>query len=173
MKIVDITLGENVRRGEQAARPSLVASFQALGQLEPVGVDKDGTLVFGFGRLLAAQELEWTDIKTVEVDANGSRIAIQVAENQQRVGLTNWELTQAAWDLKQEGLKQGEVAQALLIGTKDVSRLHKIAKVINADSEVDDAVLNLFDFEELEQLASRFASLRLLRVTFLFARKEM
>ena len=154
MKVADITLASNVRKGEVKASPGLIKSIERLGVLQPVGVDVDGELVFGHRRLDAVIQLGKDEIPHVVVDNNGSRIETQVAENQQREGLTQWELSQAAWDLKGEGLKQGEVAEAMLIGVKDISRMQKLAKTISQDTEVDDAILNTLDFDQLELLAS-------------------
>ena len=118
MKVADITLASNVRKGDVKASPSLVKSIDRIGVLQPVGVSAEGELVFGHRRLDAAITLGHDEIPHVVVDVNGSRIEAQVAENQQRTGLSVWELSQAAWDLKGEGMKQGEVAEAMLIGTK-------------------------------------------------------
>ncbi|GAF67805.1 unnamed protein product, partial [marine sediment metagenome] len=82
----------------------------------------------------------------------GQLIATQYAENHERVDLTDWETAQVAWDLKLEGLKQAEVAAAMGVPTKDVSKLHKIVKTLTKDDTLDDATAARFDFEGLLEL---------------------
>jgi hypothetical protein len=127
MKVKDIKIGENVR-GEASASPSFVASIDELGIIQPVVVDEQGNLIAGFRRMLAAVELGLETVP-VHVRENGQRIPLQVAENVHRESLTDWELAQAALDLKDEGMKQAEVATALSISKKDVSQLQKAGKL--------------------------------------------
>lgn len=49
---------------------SLARSMRKLGQLQPIGVDADGVLVFGGRRLMAAQSLGWVEIEARVIDCD-------------------------------------------------------------------------------------------------------
>lgn len=49
---------------------SLARSMRKLGQLQPIGVDADGVLVFGGRRLMAAQSLGWAEIEARVIDCD-------------------------------------------------------------------------------------------------------
>jgi len=156
----DIRVGDNVRKGETKASPSLIASIKEHGIIEPLATvweedDQVWLLVAGHRRLDAAIELGLLEVPIFEVRPENAAdvIGIQVAENMFREDLTMWELSQAAWDLKSEGLNQKAVANKMSLPKKAVSRMQQIAKTINQDPNIDDSLLNLFDLETLELLA--------------------
>lgn len=49
---------------------SLARSMRKLGQLQPIGVDAGGVLVFGGRRLMAAQSLGWVEIEARVIDCD-------------------------------------------------------------------------------------------------------
>lgn len=49
---------------------SLARSMRKLGQLQPIGVDADGVLVFGGRRLMAARSLGWAEIEARVIDCD-------------------------------------------------------------------------------------------------------
>lgn len=49
---------------------SLARSMRKLGQLQPIGVDADGVLVFGGRRLMAARSLGWAEIDARVIDCD-------------------------------------------------------------------------------------------------------
>ena len=65
-----ITIGERARV-EIGDIESLARSMKKLGQLQPIGVDESGLLIFGERRLRAAKTLGWTEIdsRVVHCDA--------------------------------------------------------------------------------------------------------
>jgi ParB-like chromosome segregation protein Spo0J len=70
-------------------------SLTALGQLQPISVQPDGTLVFGERRLTAAQELGWAEIAVwvYTDDSSAAILRAELDENTERKQLT---LTEAA-----------------------------------------------------------------------------
>lgn len=71
---------------------SLKASMAANGLLQPIGIDKDNNLLFGFRRLTAAKELKWDTIPAI-VDPDRTltaieRETIELDENIQRMDLS-------------------------------------------------------------------------------------
>jgi hypothetical protein len=154
-----LTTNGNVRVDAQAS-PSLVASIKELGIIQPLVVrnTSDGWVVLaGHRRLSAALEANLTDVpvhviigkKVEDVD----RIAMQYAENVERVDLTDWEKAQVAWDLKLEGLTQPEVASVMGIATKDVSKLQKVVKELTKDEHLDPVVAGQFQLDGLIEMA--------------------
>jgi len=67
MDINEITIGERLRK-DLGDLSGLKASIQEIGLLHPVGVTKEGLLIFGERRLTACKELEWTDIPVTVFD---------------------------------------------------------------------------------------------------------
>jgi ParB/RepB/Spo0J family partition protein len=159
LNIDSINVESNVRN-EVGDVTSLASSIDRLGLIQPIIVthdpDEGYILVAGARRLAAVRELGWSEIEAIEneiVVNTKDLIASQYAENHERVDLTDWETAQVAWDLKLEGLKQGEVAAIMGVPTKDVSKLHKIVKALTKDEALDDALVSTFDFDGLLKLA--------------------
>jgi len=151
--IDQIVVNENVR-GSATASPSLVASILKHGIIEPLVVKghKDGfELIAGARRLDGARQ---AGLETVPISikfggvSEPDRIGMQVAENLHRENLTDWELAQAALDLKDEGLKQAEVAHQMGVTAKDVSQLQKAGK-----SELSDEQGNALSLGTLLEIA--------------------
>lgn len=142
--IQDITIGENVRRGEVTLAPSFVASIAQLGIIEPLVVDSDNVLIAGHRRLAAAKELGLAAVPVV-VNRSEQRTAVQVAENYHREDMTAWELAQATLDLKSEGFDQGEIAVTLSIPKKRVSVLQRVARLDLTDEDANQLTLEALD----------------------------
>ena len=69
MRIDEIKLGERARV-EIGDVESLARSMKKLGQLQPIGVDESGLLIFGERRLRAAKSLGWTELDARIVDCD-------------------------------------------------------------------------------------------------------
>lgn len=157
-----ITVNGNVRVGASAS-PALVASVQEKGIITAITVRPgketgEYVLVAGARRLDAAKQAGKTEVPAHVVGIGGDLsqaqiISMQVAENLHRKELTAYELAQAAWDLKLEGLKQDEVATSLSVGKKDISALQKIGKALNADDDLDVERTNKLSFAALTEIA--------------------
>ena len=148
-KVTDIVTNGNVR-GIITLDDAFIKSIEDDGILQPLVVrtiDGVEVLIAGHRRLAAAQQL---GIKTVDVVFEDGditevdRIRQQISENLRRDDLTDWDLAQAAFDLKALGLKQGEVAEQMGIKKELVSQFQKAAKPILNDEN--------FTGEGLEQL---------------------
>lgn len=144
IQIDSITVNRDSRqRRELTNIDDLAESMQRLGQIQPIVLDRDGTLVAGERRLAAAQQLGWTAIEAMyrdEVDPVLMR-AIELEENVKREALP-WndeclaikeyhELRRAedpAW-------RQDDTSKALGLSERDVSRKIGIATEILAGNQ--------------------------------------
>ena len=141
--LADIISNGNVRV-ETGDVSTLAASINRHGLLQPLLVvptspDADNTtftLVAGHRRHAALLEVgyEYTDaVVNTELTSADHVIAAQWAENTERKGLSAFEQTQVAWDLKLEGNKQAEVATLMGLTKEQVSTLHKTHKALSSD----------------------------------------
>ncbi len=92
--------GKNAEEGKKVKIKfdELKTSLRDNGQLQPIGVDKENKLIFGFRRLKAATELGWTNIDAIVIDRELSELqreVIELDENIQRLGLS-WSEEQSA-----------------------------------------------------------------------------
>lgn len=69
MLVNQIKIGERAR-ADAGDIESLARSMRKLGQLQPIGVDADGVLVFGGRRLMAARSLGWAEIEARVIDCD-------------------------------------------------------------------------------------------------------
>jgi ParB/RepB/Spo0J family partition protein len=86
MKIADIKVGERHRK-EMGDIAALAASIAEAGLLHPVVVSCDGELIAGERRLLAAQQLGWTEVPVTVVDLDNI-VHGEFAENTERKDFT-------------------------------------------------------------------------------------
>ena len=70
MRISEITIGDGRRALNDAAVERLVESIGAVGLINPISVDKSGTLVAGLHRLKACEALGWTEIPVIVLDVD-------------------------------------------------------------------------------------------------------
>lgn len=134
MKVADIKVGDNVRIGELRLPDSFVHSIATLGILQPLVVDDKGQLIAGHRRLAGAIEAGLDEVPVHIRATNGAnRIVLQVVENIQRENLSQWELAQATFDLKSDGMKYDDIAESLGIDRAEIPALVKAAKVDIAD----------------------------------------
>ena len=163
--LADIRLNGNVRQHAEADS-GLIESIDHEGLLTPLTVyaDPEGdgayVLLAGHRRFDALTKLGIPEVPVLVKDTIEDRadvIAAQVAENLHREDLTEWELAQAAWDLKVEGLNQTQVAKALSIKKSNVSELQKMGKAILTADDVTDEQLetvNKLSFNALADIAT-------------------
>ncbi len=87
--IAGIRIGERKRSLDGTKVAELAASIAELGLLQPIGIRKDGTLVYGYHRLEACKRLGWTEIPAVIVDGDDLRAELaEIDENLIRAELT-------------------------------------------------------------------------------------
>ena len=58
----------NAKLHPQEQLDRLVGSFDEFGRIVPAGIDKDGNLIYGHGRILAARQRGDTDFPCIEID---------------------------------------------------------------------------------------------------------
>lgn len=87
--IASIRIENRLRPLDGAKVAELAASIAELGLLQPIGIRKDGTLVYGYHRLEACRQLGWTEIPAVIVDGDDLRAELaEISENLIRHELT-------------------------------------------------------------------------------------
>lgn len=88
---------------------SLARSMRKLGQLQPIGVDADGVLVFGGRRLMAAQSLGWVEIDARVIDCDA--LQAEHDENEIRKQFTVTERLAIAQRIAERLCPPGETRQ--------------------------------------------------------------
>lgn len=88
---------------------SLARSMRKLGQLQPIGVDADGVLVFGGRRLMAAQSLGWVEIEARVIDCDA--LQAEHDENEIRKQFTVTERLAIAQRIAERLCPPGETRQ--------------------------------------------------------------
>ncbi|MBQ5787735.1 MAG: ParB N-terminal domain-containing protein, partial [Oscillospiraceae bacterium] len=58
----------NAKLHPQEQLDKLVGSFDEFGRIVPAGIDRDGNLIYGHGRILAARQRGDTDFPCIEID---------------------------------------------------------------------------------------------------------
>lgn len=58
----------NAKLHPQEQIDKLVGSFEEFGRIVPAGIDRDGNLIYGHGRILAARQRGDTDFPCIEID---------------------------------------------------------------------------------------------------------
>lgn len=137
--IATITRGQSQVRGKRdpEAQNQLNQSVATHGVLQPIGLTKDGKLIWGEGRLIAAQAAGHPEIPAVVMEhpmTEGEFLTLQMVENMARSDLSpvdQWEgcvrLLEAnpQWQLK-------DVAKALSLDPSMVTRLLSPSKCVPA-----------------------------------------
>ena len=95
IKITDIKIGKDRRRIRQETVKGLAASFEILGQLNPIHVDEFDNLITGGHRVEAAKLLGWTSIEAavLEFEEDKAELA-EIDENMQRANYDALEFSQ-------------------------------------------------------------------------------
>lgn len=88
---------------------SLARSMRKLGQLQPIGVDADGVLVFGGRRLMAARSLGWAEIEARVIDCDA--LQAEHDENEIRKQFTVTERLAIAQRIAERLCPPGETRQ--------------------------------------------------------------
>ena len=157
-KVTDIVTNGNVR-GTINLDAAFLNSITEDGILQPLvlrTIDGKEVLIAGHRRLAAAIELGFDVVPVVTDEAEITevdRIRQQIAENLRRDDLSDWDLAQAAFDLKALGLKQGDVADQMGIPKAEVSQLQKAAKPILNDPNFTGEGLDQLDLGSLLAVA--------------------
>lgn len=89
-----IPYANNARKHDEKNVAEIAAAISRFGFLDPVAVDKDGVLVWGHGRVLAAQRLNITKIPVIELPADLSTDQLKALRLQH-----NQLATKSGWDV--------------------------------------------------------------------------
>jgi ParB family transcriptional regulator, chromosome partitioning protein len=114
---------------------SLGASMLALGQLQPIGITPDGTILWGERRWRAAQLVGLTELSVVIIDrvlsGTDSRL-IPLVENIHRADLTGYEKWMACYELLtlNPAWTQKDLADHLHLDPSQVTRLLSPSKCV-------------------------------------------
>lgn len=108
MRIDQIKINDRAR-SEVGDIESLARSMKKLGQLQPIGVDADGVLVFGGRRLMAAQSLGWVEIEARVIDCDA--LQAEHDENEIRKQFTVTERLAIAQRIAERLCPPGETRQ--------------------------------------------------------------
>jgi len=145
----------NVRDGEPDVAPSLVSSVASQGLIQPIVVLDTGDgryrILDGHRRFAAVKELGLAevDIHVSESDTSAEMvIGAQVAANTQREDMTEWQLAQAAMNLKDMKVSVKDSAQLLGVTQKEVSAYRKAGS-----NDLTDEQGNQFSLEGLVEMA--------------------
>lgn len=138
MTTVDITLiaSEGNVRSDMGDLTALAQDIDRRGLIQPIAVAPRGegyVVIDGHRRLEACRNLGEQDIEVFVypyIEEQSDMTATQFVANQQRKALTAYEQAQATLDLKQAGLKQGDVALELGLSKAEVSHLQKAARTV-------------------------------------------
>lgn len=86
MNPMDIHVSHD-RRREMGWLDALERSIEAQGLLQPIGVDAQGTLLFGARRLQACKNLGWEDVpaRIIDIDADDPAAALKVERDENEV----------------------------------------------------------------------------------------
>lgn len=72
----------NHKRHTEESTAKLAKSMADIGQIQPVIVDKDGEIIAGHGRWMAAQKLGWSKIKVIQLPVDrATAIKARIADN--------------------------------------------------------------------------------------------
>lgn len=122
-----ITIGERARK-EMGDLSELRDSMHDFGLLQPIGILKDGELVFGERRLTAAKELAWEaiDVRIITIDLSipGALLHIERDENHCRKPLLNSEAVALGRRIEEEERKAARMRKReTQFGQKDPNSL--------------------------------------------------
>ncbi len=112
LSMVKADFKKNIRE-DYSGIEELAESIRKHGQLEPVGIDANDNLIYGFRRFKAVKEiLKWDSIKFVKIELDKKdRETIQLVENIHRTDLTDYEIAETLNSLKKkEKLSDKELA---------------------------------------------------------------
>lgn len=103
----------------------LAKSMASLGQLQPILVDRNGVIIAGHGRRMAARELGWTHIKVIRLDVNEATARkARIADN--RTSNDNYDTDALARELQElAGLGEdlAELSDALGLSHQQIAML--------------------------------------------------
>ena len=92
--------GKNAKKHPDKQVLKIAASIREFGFNQPIVVDKDGVIIVGHGRYLAAQHLGLTDIPVLEVDITPEKAkAYRLADN--KLNESEWDMQLVIAELKE------------------------------------------------------------------------
>lgn len=96
----------NMRVHDRNNIDAIKGSFTRWGQVHPIIINKENMILAGHGRLQAASELNWTEIKVIIKDLTGSEAtAFSLADNRtSELGKWDKDLNKTLAALQKEGL---------------------------------------------------------------------
>lgn len=110
VELAHLRAGDGIRKHSASSIQALADSMDAVGQLSPIGIcpigdDGRHDLLFGYGRVAAADQLGWTDIEAKEFPGEykaGEALRISVSENTVRRSMNFLELWEVLFQYSQE-----------------------------------------------------------------------
>ena len=156
---------EDVQGEGAGSMENLAKSFQEYGQLEPVGLDSQNNLIYGFRRLMAAIMLGWDTIKYERIENLDPVRAqeIELEENIRRHNLTYQEESRAVAKIHRMKMATDptwtaeKTAEALDMSRRKVfnslelaEAFEKFPEVAKADTQFG-AMMRLTQIKQLEQ----------------------
>jgi len=90
-KIDEIKVGERKLELNEEVVQELAESISQIGLLQPIGIDKENNLIYGYHRLEACKRLGWTKIPVIIVENTRDKLEyelMEIDENLIRRGLT-------------------------------------------------------------------------------------
>jgi ParB/RepB/Spo0J family partition protein len=138
-----IKLSKNIRQSDFGYKyediKSLAEDIENNGQLQPVLITKDLYLIAGFRRFEAMKYLNFKDILAVSYDKKFSEIGktelndIQFAENEQRRGIDNFQLSKLYNELLNSGYDSKKIQEKF---KKSKSFVSRVITINNIDIEI-------------------------------------
>lgn len=120
----------------------LAKSMNSLGQLQPILVDRDGVIIAGHGRRMAAKQLGWAKIKVIQLDVDETTARkMRLADN--RTFNDNFDADAIARELK-ELSSLGEDLEALgdSVGLSDQQIAMLVPDLAGVFDNIDENVVS-------------------------------
>lgn len=122
-RLIDSANNNKIHDEESVAR--LAKSMASLGQVTPIIVDRDGVIIAGHGRRLAARKLGWKKIKVIQLPvdeqmARKMRLADNLASNQ-------------SYDVKAIGVEMADIGGDLEELSMSIGVTEKFTDIILAE----------------------------------------
>lgn len=156
LSMINADFKKNIRE-DYSGIEELAESIRKHGQLEPVGIDGNNNLIYGFRRFKAVKEiLKWDSIKYVRIELDKKdRETIQLVENIHRADLTDYEIAESLHTLKKkEKLSDKELGERIgktLKWVNDKISHYKTAKTIPEAKYITSSVVSEVRALEEEQ----------------------
>lgn len=140
----------NHKKHSDETTTKLAKSLADIGQIQPVIVDKEGEIIAGHGRLIAARRLGWSKIKVIQVPVSREiAIKARIADNL----MSNQDIDNENLSIEINKLMEidVEVDVSSLILDDDMAKLHKMNQ--EADYDIDESALSQSVSDDTQEFA--------------------